>query len=93
LRLLTIFATFFVLSGDVDALGGLSLVSFQVREVLSGITFIGGGIALFALIWTSLRPGALSQQEEATLARLPDGFYSLAFAPLEPQSPEPAGSH
>ena len=89
---MTIFATFFVLSGDVDAPGGVSLVNFQVHEILSGITYIGGGIILFALIGTSLRPCELSEEERATLARLPEGFYSLAFAPLEPQSPDPSAS-
>ena len=89
LWLFTLFATFFVLSGIVDAISGVGLVGPTPSLYMSTVTFVGGGLCLFLLIATSLHPGQLTVEEQATLDRLPKGFFGLAFAPLEPGAVEP----
>jgi hypothetical protein len=80
---LVLLGTFFLSSGIVDALTGVGILAGNLSIVLSGVSFIGGAIALFLLIWTALRPGALTEDQKAKLAWLPQEYYPLAFAPMD----------
>jgi hypothetical protein len=74
---------FFVASGVIDALAGVGILLGTLPTVLSTFSFVGGATALFALIWTALRPGRLTDDEKAGLAWIPPQYYPLALAPFE----------
>jgi len=80
---LTLLGTFFISSGVVDALTGVGLIAGNLSTILSAISFIGGGSSLFLLIWTSLSPGELTEDQKASLAWLPQQYYPLAFGAME----------
>ncbi|MCI4321554.1 MAG: hypothetical protein L3K18_02300 [Thermoplasmata archaeon] len=86
LTLLILLATFFLASGAVEGLSSVGFVSTLELQILTPITFLGGALWLFLLIWTSLNPGRLTAAEIATLETAPAEFYSLAFAAMD-QSP------
>ncbi|MCI4360070.1 MAG: hypothetical protein L3J91_00040 [Thermoplasmata archaeon] len=80
---LTALASFFVASGVIDALAGVGILLGTLPTLLSTITFAGGAVALFSIIWTGLRPGTLTEEQKAGLAWLPPQYYPLALAPIE----------
>ena len=80
---LSMLGAFFIASGIVDALGGIGAISPTMQTVLSSVTYIGGALALFLLILTSLRPGELTEEQAATLAWLPLQYYPTPETPIE----------
>jgi len=82
LATLTGLGSFFVASGAIDALTGVGLLTGNLATVLSTVSFVGGAVALFALIWTALRPGNLTAEQKAGLAWIPPQYYPLALAPF-----------
>jgi hypothetical protein len=84
LTLLILLATFFLASGAVEGLNSVGFITTLELQILTPITFLGGAVWLFLLIWTSLHPGRLSASDVATLETAPAEFFSLAFAAMEP---------
>ncbi|MCI4319840.1 MAG: hypothetical protein L3K23_06900 [Thermoplasmata archaeon] len=83
LALLSLLASFFIASGIVDALTGVGLVTGGLSTAMSAAAFIGGAVSLFLLIWTSLRPGQLTEDQQAQLAWLPQQYYPLVMGPID----------
>jgi hypothetical protein len=86
LVLLVLLGSFFVAAGAVEGLNSVGLLDPTALTILSSTTFLGGGLWLFLLIWTSLHPGNLTPSEVETLRKAPDLVYGLAFAPFEQTS-------
>jgi len=83
LRLISLLAVFFILSGINTALASVGLVGALTQDVLSSVAYIGGAVCLFLLIWVGLRPADIHPDRRAELERTSQEMVLLAFAPAD----------
>jgi hypothetical protein len=83
LRLITLLAIFFILSGLNATLVSVGAVNTLTENVVNSVAYAGGAISLLLLIWVGLRPVNLPADRRLELERSSQEMILLAFAPSE----------
>jgi hypothetical protein len=89
LRLISLLAVFFILSGINTSLASVGFLDLLTQDVVSTVAYVGGAVCLFLLIYVALRPAEIEEHRRAELERSSQELIMLAFAPADAREAPP----